>query len=356
MKNQKETIRKFVTFLNNEDENGGFWLPNIQRLFVWKEEQIKRLFDSLLREYPIGTLLVWKTDNVIKRRKFINIYRDGMRLEELYFPADKKIKYMVLDGQQRLQTLFIGLKGSYNKSELYFNVLSGDLKSPDDMKFEFKFINSTAAKFPWVKIKEMVFTDKKNREIRKDIIDKSERTLSEEEKDRIDENIDLVRNVFCTQENIMYQEVDSTDRPDTYEDDDIVEIFIRANSGGTYLGKSDLLFSLLTSSWEEADEKMEDLLEVLNKTGYNFTRDFILKTCLVLFDKGARYQVDKFRDDTTRQKIEDEWDKVTSAIEDVKDFIYGNTFIQTDKLLHQSSQNRSIFESILDTDKSLKCS
>lgn len=47
MKNQKQTIRKIVGFLNNPDEEGGFWLPNIQRPFVWSEEQICRLFDSI---------------------------------------------------------------------------------------------------------------------------------------------------------------------------------------------------------------------------------------------------------------------------------------------------------------------
>ena len=54
MKNQKQTIRKLVTFLNNTDEDGGFWLPNIQRPFVWSEEQICRLFDSIMRQYPIS--------------------------------------------------------------------------------------------------------------------------------------------------------------------------------------------------------------------------------------------------------------------------------------------------------------
>ena len=50
MKNQKQTIRKIVGFLNNSDEDGGFWLPNIQRPFVWGEEQICRLFYSILRD------------------------------------------------------------------------------------------------------------------------------------------------------------------------------------------------------------------------------------------------------------------------------------------------------------------
>ena len=141
----------------------------------------------------------------------------------------------------------------------------------------------------------------------------------------------LIREVFCTQENILYQLVDSIDRPKSYREDDIVEIFIRANSGGTFLGKSDLLFSLLTASWEDADEKIGELLEEINRTGYKFSRDFVLKTCLVLLNKGARYDVEKFRQTDVRDQIMRDWDKIADAIKGVKDFIYGNTFLKTDK-------------------------
>ncbi|TQE99098.1 MAG: DUF262 domain-containing protein, partial [Spiribacter salinus] len=50
MKNRIETIRKMVGWLNNPERDGGFWLPNIQRPFVWNEDQIERLFDSIMRE------------------------------------------------------------------------------------------------------------------------------------------------------------------------------------------------------------------------------------------------------------------------------------------------------------------
>src|SRR5688572_5530054 len=163
MANQTDTIRKFVGFLNNPDEQGGFWLPNIQRPFVWKEEQIERLYDSILREYPIGTLLVWKTKSKIKRRKFIDNYHAGIRLVDFYVPQDEHPKMMVLDGQQRLQSLFIGLRGSYDKKELCIDILSGDLKAPEDMKYDFQFKDSTSVSFPWVKFKEIVFTDKRPR-------------------------------------------------------------------------------------------------------------------------------------------------------------------------------------------------
>src|SRR3954465_12034555 len=111
MKNQKETIRKMVRYLNNPDRDGGFWLPNIQRPFVWREEQICRLFDSILREYPISTLLVWKTRAKIRRRQFIDNYpvENSDQLSRFYVPEDDKKKCLVLDGQQRLQTLYIGL-------------------------------------------------------------------------------------------------------------------------------------------------------------------------------------------------------------------------------------------------------
>ncbi len=332
MTNQKETIRKFVTYINNKDYLGGFWLPNIQRHFVWSEEQMERLYDSVLREYPIGSFLIWKTKSDIKHRKFIDNWKDSIRVIDFYVPENGNPKMLVLDGQQRIQSLLIGLCGSYNGKELHFNILSGDLKSPEDMRYEFAFMDRTAT-FPWIKFKTLVFAEKRNKDIKKDILQSISIVLSGGQDDRIEENIELIRNVFCTQENIVYQVIDSIDRPESYSDDDIVEIFIRANSGGTTLNKSDLMFSLLINSWEEADENMYDLLELLNRTGYKFTRDFIIKTCLVLLDQGARYNVDKLRDETVRQGILNRWEDISKAIKTVKDYVYGNTFLKTDKTI-----------------------
>jgi uncharacterized protein with ParB-like and HNH nuclease domain len=88
MRNERHTIRKIVHVLNYRDEGGGFWLPNIQRPFVWSEEQIYRLFDSIMREYPISTLLVWKTTSSIRRRKFIDNWKASLRLSDFYVPED----------------------------------------------------------------------------------------------------------------------------------------------------------------------------------------------------------------------------------------------------------------------------
>jgi hypothetical protein len=333
MKNSKDTFRKFVGYLNNPEQDGGYWLPNIQRPFVWKEDQIERLFDSIMREYPIGTLLVWKTKSKIRRRKFIDNYKLDIKLTDFYIPEDDKLKMLVLDEQQRLQSLIIGLAGSYDRRELCLNVLSGDLVAPEDIRYKFKFISNSDIKAPWFKLKDIVFSNKEYDETTELLKSEFDSGLSEIENKKITRIGAKITRIFGTEENLVYQIVDSVDNPELYSEDDIVEIFIRANSGGTPLGKSDLLFSLLTSSWEEADEKMEDLLDELNKTGYDFNRDFVLKTCLTIVGKGAAYNVEKFRDTTTRIKIIDNWDKISAAIKDVKDFIYGKTFIKTDVTL-----------------------
>jgi hypothetical protein len=334
MKNQRQTIRKIVGFLNDPDaDGGGFWLPNIQRPFVWDEEQVCKLYDSIMREYPISTLLVWSTTNRIRCRKFIDNWKSSLKLTHFNQPENDLKKCLVLDGQQRLQSLFIGLCGSYEGRELHFEILSGELAAPEDIKFKFKFLDTKTAAFPWVLFKQLIFTTKKKRELMDELKAKASTPLNDKQVNKLEDHLDLIDRTFKMDEAVTYQVLDSIDNPALYSEDDVVEVFIRANDGGTKLGKSDLLFSLLSANWEVADEKMEALLESLNRHGFAFDRDFVLKTFLVLLGKRARYEVRKFREAGVRDSIEAKWDEVTKAIKDVLDFVRGKTFIQCDKAL-----------------------
>jgi len=335
MKTPKHSLRKIVSFRNNPDEDGGFWLPNIQRPFVWSEEQTCRLFDSILREYPISTLLVWKTKSRIRRRKFIDNFLPEHRhhLTHFYVPEDDKKKCLVLDGPQRLQSLFIGLKGSYERRELFLEILSGEVAAPDDVKYKFAFLDPTTATFPWIKFKDLVFAKQDMLTVAQNVMKNADRELTEREKQKVSKHISLVVKAFHSDDGIGYQELDSIENEDLYTEDDVVEVFIRANSGGTKLGKSDLLFSLLTSTWDNANDEMETLIEELNRHGFAFTRDFMLKACLTLLDHGARYEVDKFRKPGVRDEIESKWDDIAKATKAVLDFVRGKTFIRCDKAL-----------------------
>ncbi|NMG01754.1 DUF262 domain-containing protein [Azoarcus taiwanensis] len=335
MQNKKLPIRKIVSYLNDDEaEGGGFWLPNIQRPFVWSEEQIARLFDSIMREYPISTLLVWKTKEAVKHRKFIDNYRRDIKLTDFYVPDNTRSKMMVLDGQQRLQSLFIGLRGSYEGREMYFDVLSGGAAAaPEDIRFRFAFKAANPG-WPWVRFKDLVFQNNKlPGEMADALTQNAPDPLSQDAFRTVSRNVERVRQEFVTDDNITFQELDGIDNPDAYRVDDIVEIFIRANSGGTKLGKSDLLFSLLTSSWDEADGEMEALLEDLNQGGFDFDRDFVLKSCLTILGRGARYEVGKFRDGKTKEEIIAKWDELAEAIKAVRDLLVAKTYIRSDRAM-----------------------
>ena len=198
MKTPKQSLRKIVTFLNNPEEEGGFWLPNIQRPFVWSEEQICRLFDSILREYPISTLLIWKTRSQIRRRKFIDNFHRGLltRLSDFYVPEDDKKKCLVLDGQQRLQSLYIGLMGSYEGRELYINILSGEVAAPDDVKYNFAFLDAATASFPWIKFKDLVFSTKTSLVLAQQISRGAGRELTDIEQNKVSEHVALIFKTF----------------------------------------------------------------------------------------------------------------------------------------------------------------
>lgn len=335
MQNRKLSIRKIVSYLNDEEsEGGGFWLPNIQRPFVWSQDQITRLFDSIMREYPISTLLVWKTKEPVKHRRFIDTYHRNIKLTDFYVPEHKRAKMMVLDGQQRLQSLFIGLKGSYDGKELYFDVTSGQQVAPEDIRYRFAFRDAATSLWPWVRFKDIVFKNNKlDLQIAQDLVADAGVTLSDPDWTAVQLNVARARQEFVNDDNITYQELDSIDNPDAYKVDDIVEIFIRANSGGTKLGKSDLLFSLLSSSWDEADAQMEELLAKLNATGFDYDRDFVLKACLTVLGKGAQYEVRKFRDGKTKEEIVEQWPALSKAILAVHDLLVTGTYIRSDRAM-----------------------
>ncbi len=133
-------------------------LPAIQREFVWAPEQIERLFDSLMRDYPIGSFLFW---NVQKQRskdyqfyEFIREYheRDKRHCPKANTSGNEDIT-AILDGQQRLTALYIALKGTYAyklprkqwkshlafpERQLYLNLL--DKSKNPDMEYDFQFL------------------------------------------------------------------------------------------------------------------------------------------------------------------------------------------------------------------------
>jgi uncharacterized protein with ParB-like and HNH nuclease domain len=330
-----DSINSFVNKLQSVDE--GYVLPAIQRPYVWKEKQIAKLFDSILRNFPLGNLMIWRTKKDLSSRSFRKDWKSGE-----YFNLLKEIpvktKNVVLDGQQRLQSLLIGMRGTFNGKSLYFNLLSNPLLEDKivqgDMAYEFKFFAKQPADRKWISVRELSQAKIPSvNKFAKSIIREEDKGLSDSI-DLIVENIETFRNRTGDLSYLGYISIDETgDDLNLKSDEDIVEIFVRSNNGGTKLDKSDLLFSLLSSKWEPAYEKIRLLESRLSQAGFDFSRDYILKATLMCIGEGAAYNVAKFKKLDVLNKVEKNWDSIANAFEDVISFLQSRTPITSRKSL-----------------------
>ena len=325
------TIKKTIENISNRK----YLLPSIQREFVWEPEQIEQLFDSLMRNYPISTFLFW---NVKKGKiKDFQFYEFLRNFHEKNFRHNTKVDLngdedviSILDGQQRMTSLYIALKGSYAKKERYYKWDSPNafpkkklylniLKKSEEIENEylFKFLKD-----------EEVVNDKSNHwfECSK-ILDFTEITkvteflmtegLLDSSKYSVESTQFALRslNEFW---NVIHQKgVISYFLEEDQELDKVLQIFIRINSGGTKLSYSDLLLSIATAQWEEKDarEVIHEFVDDINSigSGFNFNKDIVLKSCLVLSDfSDIRFKVDNFTKSNMRV-IEQNWEHISKA-------------------------------------------
>jgi len=156
----KPTQRIYDVVKDIKDDR--YRLPSIQRSFVWEEERICKLMDSLMNDYPIGSFLVWKPNSelTIRTRKFTQDYKTGERLisEEERLES---LPYLVLDGQQRLQSLFLAFFGKYDGKYFYFKINSNPIEEENDLRYHFRFMNIDQAKKDshWLKPGEVINFD-----------------------------------------------------------------------------------------------------------------------------------------------------------------------------------------------------
>lgn len=339
-----------------EELNVRYFLPDIQRPFVWDPEQITALFDSLMRLYPISTFLFWKIEKEtidkynIKKLKFV-LNSESENEEDRTLNRDEY--FLVLDGQQRLTALNLALKGDYTirnkKKDLFFDLLSGvdensngelyhftfDKFDSNGLEYEKERDDKDGTHFPpalWVRVKKIygLITPqgpyKEKLRFVEEIKSKFTR-LTEDEFTRMQENIDKLINALGYEKKITYFEEKEKDY------NRVLDIFIRTNAGGTKLSYSDLLFSKIKLKWPVAREKFSELLDSLNQSDFGFDHDFLLKSFLVAFSADSnevRFRVENFKDEKIN-RIETEWEKLSAAHLLTADLL--NIFNITDKKL-----------------------
>jgi uncharacterized protein with ParB-like and HNH nuclease domain len=305
------------------------YLPAIQRKFVWDIEQTTDLFDSILKGYPIGTFLFWKLkgDDIKPYTFYSFILHYDVREpfnKTTAKPETKDEILAVLDGQQRLSSLYVALQGTYAykrpyarwdddsafpKRMLYINLLhKPNDDEEEESNYDFRFLTESEAAEPdenefWFPVRQ-VFEWKAISEC-----SKYAREKGFLENEIFIDTLNLLWQKF-TQENLInYFQIEN---PDIEE---ILPIFVRINSGGTPLSKTDLLFSTIVANWQQGREEIESLLNTINKKGHGFyfRNDFIMRSCLALTDSPVLFKVKTFRRENI-QKIKDNWQSIQDAI------------------------------------------
>jgi len=327
-------------------------------------ERIYKLLDSIMRGYPIGIILLWETYEDIQYRSFVSDYKPGNLHSYRDNTQRKRIK-LVLDGQQRLQSLLIALYGTLDGLILYFDVLSG--RESDDVseeKFNFSFATPDAveelnthvkeeiAKSPdkreknvdychFVKISDLFGKGALEKEELKEKIT-AELSLPKQDKTRLSVNFARFDEVLSRDENILkVSTIDEnlpSESPYRKSDADVLEVFVRVNTEGTPLSRSDLIFSMLKLNWKESATVLPEFVQRINEgNSFGINTDFVIRCLFAVSDLGTKFDINLLRKKSNVTKLRANFEKCCNAIQATVDFVQRHCWCASSRVIGGSS-------------------
>ncbi len=318
-------------------KNQNMLLPDIQREYVWTYPEIEKLFDSIVDEYPVGSCIMWKTSRKNLNKQKPNLYfflRDYVQKKSKNEKAPEFFNeetdyYIVLDGQQRITSLNIALYGTFTSfkggsgnsfgnpkswitRELYYNLDFYKTGDDDDEKPKkrFSFLTEDDAKIGnWYKVKQLLSFDDVDSYI-EELINAGYKKDSRHDLSVLfnrlhDSTGGGLIHYYCIVENNY---------------DEALDIFVRVNSTGRKLAKSDLLFSTLIDGWKSGKDNIEKLIKSMNSKGdkFCFNRDYLMRMALVLVDADTNLKIQSLTKETIAD-IRKNWDIIEQAAEGMVD-------------------------------------
>lgn len=307
-----------------------FVLPVIQRSLVWEEEKMELLFDTLLKGDSFGGIMVIEEEKDTKPLfNYRPFTKDGNFIPSREVEKLKRQQFFVIDGQQRLQTFYIGLKGSINGKVLYF-----DLFSDYNFEYEFKF-EKDENKLPkiskenndrkiqehfWYPVKELFKRLKDTNDeyqVADEIIQKNN-IIDVNKKNQITRNIKaFYKNVITAETLGISKVVINKSLPEIENRQRIVELFRRLNDGGTQLSSFDLVASILKGFSWEMEGFINEMLEKYQDIG--LTQDNLIKLIFLLQDNHAK-EMASIEASDAEFAIQNR-DRIKATIKALKDFL-----------------------------------
>ena len=314
---------------------GRYLLLAIQREFEWGSDKIEWLFDSIMRGYPISSFLFWNVEgasvNGYRFYSFLRKYRERYKTHNDNANVEGLGNFTaVLDGQQRLTSLYVGLKGSYAYKEprrhwnndewsiptrrLYLNI-AGKLKESeeeDGRVYEFIFLKDSETNkedihdSKWFRVGKILSI--------KDIADFNDYVTANQLSAVSMRILSTLHSIIFTKFLVNYFLEKEQDLQKA------LNIFIRINSGGLPLNFSDLIMSIAIANWKRKDARQEihTLVDRVRDIGFSISKEFVFKTYLYLFSSDIRFKVTNFTTENAHN-FEKDWEKIRDAIESTEE-------------------------------------
>jgi len=226
--------------LINDIDTGNIALPDLQRPFVWDTTKVRDLIDSLYKGLPTGLIILWE---ILEANNFKKINQENKR----------DPRFLVIDGQQRLTSLFSIIK---NKNIISKNVHKIKIKisfNPIDEKFE--VYNAAIEKSKeWIPNISKIFENSSSFELIEEYLNKIKDLDKNIDRKIIAHRIEKVRNIL----NYPFQVLELS--PDL-DPEEVSEIFVRINSKGQTLNQSDFILTLMSVYWPEGRDKLENFIK-----------------------------------------------------------------------------------------------
>jgi hypothetical protein len=337
-----------IASLLNQIKEGEIVLPAIQRDFVWSSDKIFTLLDSIMRGYPVGSVILWETYRDIQYRKFLADHRKENVHSYYDNSTGKKIK-LVVDGQQRLQSLYVALYGTFEGCPLYFDVLSGrESEDVSDDRYVFSFSTEAEIKQTrkeveqflstptekrdkqfeithYIKVSELFSMRAEDKERLKESLSK-QLHLTEEDRIRLSINLSLLDQSLSKEGDILKETIIDKDLPSASTgrktDQDVLEIFVRVNTQNTRLSRSDLIFSMLKLNWKESATYLPEFIRNINKgNSFEFDNDFVIRCLFAVSNIGTKFDIDLLRKSSNITKLRNNFDQCCDAIRSATDFV-----------------------------------
>lgn len=312
-------------------QNGKYVMPAFQRQYVWSMEQIEKLWDSILLDYPIATFLFWHVDDEIITWdtyfcNFLSSVTFDSRKQadsvnyELSSIDVKLTDTAVLDGQQRLTSLFLSLfgesfirpnharKSSGNKIytklliELNKHKIAVDEEEYNSKKYDIKFSDKVAKLSPTqFEVKNILLDKFRKEETRDSAIEEAITYVPNDSKEYARNILKKLYSKIFVEKLIRYTEIKNMTQ------DDALEMFVRFNSGGKALRKAEITMSILEAYWPSAKTEFGKLL-VDSYAG--FDTDFIIRSALMLYGDVVKSNINK----KTAEELKNNWNDFKKAL------------------------------------------